>query len=146
MIIKQNEIRAIQSGNKEMKSDLAEAAKKADTLTKALRMKGYEAYQFHDRYKSIVTVGSFSSIGTPQPGGAMNLTPEILRVVKIFGTDPNATEELKPELQNALKAAGLDQRARAMPVKYLVGIPFDVQPIPVEVPKRSISVALRNRE
>ena len=48
VIIQQNEIRAIEDG-KPMESELAEAAQKADKLARALRMKGYEAYQFHDR-------------------------------------------------------------------------------------------------
>jgi len=49
-----------------MKSELEAAAEKAHRLAKALRMKGYDAYEFHDRYASIVTVGSFNSAGTPR--------------------------------------------------------------------------------
>ncbi len=69
VIIKQNEIEAIESGKKQLSSDLADAAMKAHQLTEALRMKGYEAYEFHDRYASIVTVGSFDSVGTPRADG-----------------------------------------------------------------------------
>ena len=39
VLIKQDEIKAIEDGSKQMKGELAEAAKKADKLTKALRMK-----------------------------------------------------------------------------------------------------------
>ena len=77
-----------------MKSTLAEAADKAHRLAKALRMKGYEAYEFHDRYASIVTVGSFNSVGTPRPDGRMEINAEIAAVMKTFGTDPDSREEL----------------------------------------------------
>ncbi len=134
VIIKQNEIRAIEDG-KPMESELAAAAKKADSLTRALRMKGYEAYQFHDRYASIVTVGSFDSVGTPRPDGKIEINPNVHKIMTTFGADPDAGAEL----QDALKASGLDKQTLAMPVKSLVGIPFDIQPIPVHVPKRPMS-------
>lgn len=134
VIIEQNEIRAIEDG-KPMESELAAAAKKADSLTKALRMKGYEAYQFHDRYASIVTVGSFDSVVAPRPDGKIEINPNVHKIMTTFGADPAAGAEL----QGALKASGLDKQTLAMPVKSLVGIPFDIQPIPVHVPKRPMS-------
>ncbi len=142
VIIKADQIRAIQNG-KEMKGRLAEAAKKADQLTKALRKKGYEAYQFHDRYASIVTVGSFNSVGTPGADGQMEINPEIQRFVQTFTANTDAA----PGVQNALRAKGLDQRAvgSAMPVQVVDGIPLDVTPVPIEVPKRSVSMAMRSR-
>ena len=145
VVIKQEDIRAIEQGTKEMKSKLVEAAKKADKLTAALRMKGYEAYQFHDRYTSIVTVGSFNSVGTMGPDGQLQLSPEVKHIVQTFGTEADT----RPEMQDAVKKSNLDQRALPTAVKKpkeLVGIVCDVQPIPIQVPKRSISVAMRNRE
>jgi hypothetical protein len=138
VIIQQNEIRAVEDG-KPMESELAAAAQKADSLTRALRMKGYEAYQFHDRYASIVTVGSFNSVGTPRPDGKIEIDPTIHKIIQTFGAD-GAT----PELQNALKASGLDKQTMATPVKNFVGIPFDIQPIPVYVPKRPVSTPRRD--
>jgi hypothetical protein len=123
-----------------MGSELADAAKKADALARALRMKGYEAYQFHDRYASIVTVGSFNSTGTPRADGRIEINPDIHKVMTTFGADPKEGENL----QNALKASGLDKQTLAMPVKSLIGIPFDIQPLPVQVPKRPISTAPRS--
>jgi hypothetical protein len=139
VIIKQDEIKAIEDG-KPMESELATAAQKADSLTKALRMKGYDAYQFHDRCASIVTVGSFDSAGTPRTDGRIEINPEIHKIMTTFGADPKAGAAL----QDALKSSGLDKQTLAMPVKSLIGIPFDIQPIPVEVPKRAISLARRN--
>jgi len=124
VVIKQDEIHAIENG-KPMKSKLDEAAAKADQLTKALRVKGWEAYQFHDRYASIVTVGGFESVGTSGAGAQINLHPEIYTIMRTFAAEP--------------AAAGAGVRP-----KSLVGIPFDIQPIPVEVPKRSLSRELAN--
>jgi hypothetical protein len=128
VIIKQDEIREIERG-KPMQGELADAAKKADTLTRALRMKGFEAYQFHDRYASIVTVGNFDSMGLPQPDGKIEINPGIHRIMKTFGAK-----------QTAVPGTG----QQVTPLNTLVGIPFDIQPIPVQVPKRPVSVALRS--
>ena len=74
VIIKQDEIKAIQNGDKEMKSELGQAAEKADKLTTALRLKGYDAYQFHDHQASIVTVGSFDWWARRGPTGESRST------------------------------------------------------------------------
>ena len=142
VLIKQDEIKAVEDGRKQMKGELAEAAKKADKLTKDLRKQGIEAYQFHDRYASIVTVGSFNSVGTPRADGRTEINPEIHKIMERFGPDPDKTAQV----QNALKASGIDKQTLAAPVKSLDGIPFDIMPIPVQVPKRSISTAMRTRE
>ncbi|MDZ7616903.1 MAG: hypothetical protein U1E05_07865, partial [Patescibacteria group bacterium] len=126
-LIKQNEIDAVEKGKQQLRSGLAEAAEKADRLCQALRLKGYEAYQFHDRYASIVTVGSFDSVGTPRLDGKTEINPTIHALMQKFASQP----------------ANLPgQPAGAMVMKTIVGIPLDIQPIPVEVPKRSISAAL----
>lgn len=139
VILNQDDIRRIENGQKEMKSELASAAIKADQLTKALRVKGYEAYQFHDRNASIVTVGSFNTVGMPRRDGKIEIDPRIHRIIQIFGPDPKE----KSSIQNAMRTQGMSSDTLGTPVKDLIGIPFDIQPIPVEVPKRSISHAMR---
>ena len=85
VIIKQNEIDAIEKGEKQFTSSLADAAMKAHELTEALRMKGYEAYEFHDRNASIVTVGSFDSVGLPRADGKIEINPKIHKIMQTFG-------------------------------------------------------------
>jgi hypothetical protein len=126
VIIKQDEIKEIEEGRKELESKLGEAAQKADTLTKALRAKGYEAYQFHDRCASIVTIGSFNSVGTPRTDGKTEINPDIHKIMKLFAAETIAY-----------------QGTPVTKLQTVVGIPCDVQPLPVMVPKRSISVAMR---
>ncbi len=94
-----------------------------------MRIKGWEAYEFHDLNASLVTVGSFESVGTPRPDGKIEINPQVHRIIDVFRAQP----------LNAIGEAG------AMQPRSLVGIFFDVQPIPVEVPKRSISRQLTQR-
>ena len=126
VIIDQRKVQAIESG-KPMESSLTKAAEKAHILTEALREKGYEAYEFHDRYASIVTVGSFNSCGTPRPDGKIEINPQIHAIIKTFGGKPQEIPGLPPS------------KRHGQMVKQLMGISFDMSPIPVEVPKRSIS-------
>ncbi|MBX7169239.1 MAG: hypothetical protein K1X74_23100 [Pirellulales bacterium] len=110
--------------NDEAESKLAEAAMKAHKLTVALRAKGYEAYEFHDRYLSLVTVGSFDAVGTPRADGKIEINPQIHRLMETFG---------------AKKSATAGSTAPVGKAKSLGGIAFDVQPLPVEVPRESVS-------
>ena len=106
-----------------LKSRLVDAAEKAHKMTEALRAKGVEAYEFHDRSSSIVTIGSFDSVGTPQPNGQIELNPQIHAIMQKYGADRSITPGETPQVGKP---------------KTEAGIPFDVQPLPVEVPRRSI--------
>ena len=143
-VIKPEEIRAIEDNSQEMKSGLPAAAEKAHAMTLALREKGYDAYQFHDRYGSIVSVGSFNSVGTQQPDGQISFSQQVLDVVKFFG--PNGKVETPESVQKTVRASGLDNQVSAMRFNGILHIPYDVQPTPVQVPKRSLSMALRGEE
>jgi len=123
VVIDQSDIAAIENG-RPLKSRLVEAGEKAEKLAEALRLKGYEAYVFHDRYASIVTIGSFESVGTPRADGKIEINPKIHAVMKTFGAEQAAAP--------GLPGGAIKQRE-------IVGIPLDIQPIPVEVPKRSIA-------
>jgi len=120
------DLSVIENKGKKLPSKLEQAAIKAHKLTEALRKRGVEAYEFHDRYESIVTVGSFDSVGTPLPDGKTEIDPEIYRIMETYGPKRN-----QPPGQNDI---GL------VPCS-IEGIPCDVQPMPVKVPKRSIATA-----
>lgn len=105
-------------------SRLEDAADQAHKLTEALRAKGYEAYEFHDRYSSLVTVGSFLSVGEPRADGKIEINPQVLKIMEVFGA-PKRLEG------NSVSAVG-----RA---KKVAGIALDIQPMPVEVPRATIS-------
>jgi|YNPMSStandDraft_1061717.scaffolds.fasta_scaffold14906_4 hypothetical protein len=123
VILDQREIQAIERGEKTFRGSLAEAARKAHELTLALRQKGYEAYEFHDRGASIVTIGSFDSLGARRADGKIELDPRIVQIINTFAAEPAPPVPGVPTL--------------GYKPKTLIGIPFDIQPTPVEVPKRS---------
>jgi hypothetical protein len=109
-----------------------QAAMKATALCAALRARGIEAYEFHDRTESMVTVGSFNDYGQPRADGKIEINPAMHRIMEDFGP-------VKRSIPGT-DQAGL--QARVEKVKgYSAGIPFDPQPWPVEVPRQSIAAA-----
>ncbi len=127
VIIDQREVKEVLATNR-MESRLVEAAEKAHRLTELLRKRGVDAYVFHDRHESIVTIGSFESVGTPRDDGMTEINPAVHRIMKEYGPQ-----------QQALPGG---QMAGLMP-KMIGGIPLDLQPVPVAVPKRSVATDYR---
>jgi hypothetical protein len=102
-------------------------AANAEKMTNELRAKGVEAYQFHDRTRSIVTVGSFEELGRELPDGGFEYDSAIRSVMKEY-----SAFNVAPELARNVKK----------PTQGIVGngvamIPFDVQPTPIAVPRVS---------
>jgi hypothetical protein len=126
VLIDQKKVAEVEQG-KPMKSQLVEAAEKAHKVTLELRRKGYEAYEFHDRDKSIVCVGSFDSVGALRPDGVFVIDPIVQKIIDTFG------DEQALEAHSSVKAKSI--AIEGFPVR----IPFDVTPKPMEVPRRSIS-------
>ena len=114
------------TGEQRKMSKIDEAALKASRLCAALREKGIEAYEFHDRTESIVTVGSFNEVGTPRPDGKLEINPAVHRIMQDYGP----VEQPKPGTNQ------LELYARV-----INGIRLDPQAVPVEVPKQSIATA-----
>jgi hypothetical protein len=131
VFITPREIEEVKDGHKKITNGLVDAANKATQLTQALRLKGFEAYEFHDRNASIVTIGSFNSVGTPLADGRIELNPTILRIMQNFGAKP-VKDQINDPNSIALNAEP----------KSLVGINFDIQPLPVQVPKISLSESM----
>jgi hypothetical protein len=126
VLIDQKKVAEVEQG-KPMKSQLVEAAEKAHKVTLELRRKGYDAYEFHDRDKSIVCVGSFESVGALRPDGTFVIDPIVQKIIDTFG------DEQALQSRSGVKAKSI--AIEGFPVR----IPFDVTPKPVEVPRRSIS-------
>jgi hypothetical protein len=117
--INQREIEEIKTRDKLMSDKLQVAADNAHRLTVALRKRGIEAYEFHDRMESTVTVGSFKS---------EKQVSEIYKIVDKF----RATEETVRG-RVTIKPATFD------------GIRCDAEPLPIEVPRRSIAADYARR-
>lgn len=110
----------------EVSDKLEIAADRAHRLTMALRDRKIEAYEFHDRHESIVTIGSFASDGTELPDGTKEINPAVYRIMETYG----AAREPLP----GRPMVGLQPRA-------MEGIPFDIQPMPMPVPRASVGSA-----
>jgi hypothetical protein len=121
--INQAEIAELEKSNR-VTNKLEIAADKAHRLTTALRKQGVEAFEFHDRHESIVTIGGFATEGTLLANGALDINPGILQIMKTYG----ASQDPIP-----------GQPVLGLRPRTLNGIAFDVQPMPMAVPKRSIA-------
>ncbi len=142
---------------------LVKAVEHAHNLTVALRSKGWEAYEFHDRHESYVCVGSFNEMQRNPAGGLAPATRDAQIIIDTFGAatpavgfERPAYQEMgvkaenitKVEMKEQLIKQQFDQRfakvgdvAEGFHPKRFVGIPFDIQPMPIEAPKQSISSA-----
>ena len=146
------------------KNSLVEAAQNAHTVAVALRAKGWEAYEFHDRQESYVTVGSFED-GQHLEDGRIALTDrEAQMIVRTFGAQsPNVSFEkpayeqlgVKPDEARRIEqnqqliqqqfansfSSEVTELTNGLHPKRVVGVPLDIIPEPVFVPKKSISSA-----
>jgi hypothetical protein len=143
---------------------LVVAVDKAHKLTVALRAKGWEAYEFHDRYESYVAVGSFDDLQRHPNGQLMPSSREAQIIINTFGAaTPNVGFERATyqaigadaeDIQQAEHAEGevLQQFDKQFSAKFgdvaegfhpkdFVGLPFDIQPAPIDAPKVSVSSA-----
>lgn len=143
---------------------LVEAAENAHLLTETLRKKGYDAYEFHDRDESIVTIGSFDQVGQRLPNGQLAPSPDVQRIIQTFGAaydtpaDPltgddirreRNAEQMKQQFTQMLNTHDVQVAKNMNPkhVKIMNGkkveriIPIDIYPHTIDVPKQSISGA-----
>lgn len=126
-VIDPREIKNIENG-KVPTHQLEDAAETAHKLTTALREQGYEAYEFHDRHASIVTVGAYDSIGSTGQNGKFEINPQAQAIIAKLGPKPpkaNASANIKGPQPEVIRAG----RSH---------IPLDMQPMLVEVPKQSL--------
>ncbi|TWT96609.1 hypothetical protein Pla108_23780 [Botrimarina colliarenosi] len=154
--------RSSKSRRKDKEIDpLVEAAENAHFLCEEMRSKGWEAYEFHDRTESWVSVGSFDKVFSDdgQP------LAEAVEIVRTFGAAHNTSSTPLDKQRNApvesaraaqvkqqfnnLFTSEIGQVATGMNPKYAQvtfekgqaprPIPFDIYPEAVDAPKRSVS-------
>ena len=136
------------------KEPLVMAARNAHLLTVALRKKGWEAYEFHDRQESYVAVGSFDKAQQARDGRIVLQNRDAKIIMDTFGaTSPNnvfnrpAAEDLqleqmkKQQFMSSFAGKPGAVAAGGFHPKRFVGLPFDIYPEPVQVPRRSVSAA-----
>ena len=143
---------------------LVEAAENAHLLTEELCSHGWEAYEFHDRTESYVTIGSFDKVGQRLADGSVEPTPQVQKILETFGAiydtpaDPLSgigndqfTQRRVDEREHQYAQQYSSQLGQVAPgmhpkhVKIFKGrrveriIPMDITPHAIEVPRRSVS-------
>jgi hypothetical protein len=125
-------------------SDFQDAGVKAAALCTALRKQGVEAWEFHDRDCSFVTIGSFDSYGSQNADGTTEMEPEIYKLMEKYkGKIVDAKGNYEAYCANIeLKGKGRE--------KIKIEIPFDIQPVIIMVPQlpanaKKVQAALSQR-
>lgn len=149
---------------KRARDPLVEAAENAHLLTEELRAHGWEAYEFHDRTESTVSIGAFDQVAQRTSDGRVVPTPQVQRILETFGAlydtpaDPltgigndQSTKKRVDEREQQFAQQYASQLGQVTPgmhpkhVKIFKGkklmriIPIDVTPHTIEVPQRSVS-------
>ena len=129
----------------ELSDGLARAAEMANLAVVALRKEGVEAYEYHDRTSSIVTIGGFESIGQNDEQGQFQYNPAIVPIINLFsaqnmtqtqyGTVPVAKTLLDVVPASHLPELTKGTNREKMNAVRKYAIPFDPQPKVIAVPK-----------
>ena len=141
---------------------LTEAAENAHNITVFLRARGWDAYEFHDRTESYVTIGSYEQVAQRLANGQVTPTREVGIVIQTFGAayqtpaalsvgknvpmqDRVRAEEVKQKFNN-LFSNQQGQIAQGLQPKYIEYqknkfVTLDIHPHAIEAPKRSITSA-----
>ncbi len=146
---------------------LMEAAENAHLLAEKLRDHGWEAYEFHNRTESLVTIGSFDQAAQRLANGQLAATPPIQKILRTFGAqydtpaDPlsdlgndgatqRKVEQQQRQFSQVLSSQEQGKITPGMHPKHIKiyrnrrfdrVIPMDVHPHVINVPKRSVSSA-----
>ncbi len=131
-------------------SQLEVAAERAALTAKALRIAGYEAYQFHDRTMSIVTVGSFNELGRDDKSKGFAYDPGIQAIIARFGATSQQTRSaygltqtprLLFDLVEQKQIPEINEGNEKSKLKWFskYSVAFDLKPTPMAVPKPAAS-------
>lgn len=114
-------------------SALDKAASKAHRLTEALRSRGIEAYEYHDKYGSYVTVGSFNELGQ-EIQGQFQYDPRIVSIINdLCGYRMvRAKDQATGAEMETMMVKSEEVRGKNGSKQY---IPFDIEGKPIAVPK-----------
>ena len=130
--------------SRELGSNLQMAGIKAAALCEALRSQGVEAWEFHDRDSSFVTIGGFDSYGSQLANGMIEMNPQIEQLMEKY-----KGELVQTGTKGEYKAYTVDVEIKdpestgLMSKKKKMSIAFDLQPVIIMVPQRSSEAALR---
>lgn len=136
-------------------SALEKAAERTYIAMKALRSAGYEAYQYHDREQSIVTVGGFDQLGATDANNRFVYAADIRAVIERFSSDGQVADTSKYDLNfgkavqprllldlvDQRKVPELYQGTRQEQLAYYskLSVGFDLRVTPMAIPRYNAS-------
>ncbi len=123
----------------DLETRLQYAGLRAAALCEALRNQGVEAWEFHDRDCSFVTIGSFDKYGTLQPDGHTELNPQVAQIMKKYGGElVEDGEGLGKYRAYTIVVEIPDPSSSSLaPKKKKLQIACDLRPVIIVVPQRS---------
>ena len=123
----------------EMKSRLRYAGLRAAALCEALRKAGVDAWEFHDRDCSFVTVGAFDTYGVEQANGQIELNPKIAQIMNKYGGKLVDGEDGRSKYRAYTVVVDIpDPESTALrPKKKRLELACDLRPVIIVVPQRS---------
>jgi hypothetical protein len=144
---------------------LVVAGVNAHELTVALRQKGWEAYEFHDRHESYVAIGSFDEMQALPDGRLAAATREAQIIINTFGAETPISALEQPDYASlgvdSAEARKLEETQAVMKAQFtshlsgevssgfhpkrFIGLPFDIHPEPILAPKKSIGATYARR-
>ena len=129
----------------EMKSRLRYAGLRAAALCEALRKAGVDAWEFHDRDCSFVTVGAFDTYGVEQANGQIELNPKIAQIMSKYGGKLVNGEDGRSKYRAYTVVVDIpDPESTALrPKKKRLELACDLRPVIIVVPQRSGEASVR---
>ena len=123
----------------EMQSRLRYAGVRAAALCDALRNAGVDAWEFHDRDCSFVTVGAFDTYGVEQANGQIELNPKIAQIMNKYGGKLVDGEDGRSKYRAYTVVVDIpDPESTALrPKKKRLELACDLRPVIIVVPQRS---------
>lgn len=115
------------------------AGMRAAALCEALRNSGVEAWEFHDRDCSFVTIGSFDQYGKVQPDGRTELNPQVAQIMKKYGGELVNDESGNSKYRAYTIVVDVPDPSSSSlkPKKRQMTLACDLRPVIIVVPQRS---------
>ncbi len=122
-----------------LETRLQYAGLRAAALCEALRNQGVEAWEFHDRDCSFVTIGSFDQYGTLQQDGHTELNPKVAEIMKKYGGSLVDGEDGRSKYKAYTIVVEIPDPSSSSfaPKKKKLTIACDLRPVIIVVPQRS---------
>ena len=128
-----------------LETRLQYAGLRAAALCEALRNQGVEAWEFHDRDCSFVTIGSFDQYGVLQPDGHTELNPKVAEIMKKYGGSLVDGEDGRTKYRAYTIVVEIPDPSSSSlnPKKKKLTLACDIRPIIIVVPQRSGEESVR---